>query len=334
MPNISFERPVFVFAAFLAPLVLGLGKRFVRDAFSLSLSLGPPDGASFATPFKASFFVNFIRTIMITGASVLLFAAAGPVFISNSYVYLDRGADILFVVDCSPSMAGLDIGGKRRFDVSRSLINEFSVGRPADAIGLVAVGNDAALLIPPTMDRHSLLSRLESLRIGELGDGTALGMGLSVAALHLRNSTASKKAVVLITDGENNAGSINPETAAAAFVPQNISLYVIAVGAAGETPIDYVDPFSNVRRTGTFDSHFNSEELMKTALAGNGLFISAPSIDSLAEAFSHVNKAEITINRSGTRGNKTPFHEPLAIAGVVLISCGILLKKLLLGAFL
>jgi Ca-activated chloride channel family protein len=156
------------------------------------------------------FLVKIIRFLDLTGVFALFIAAAGPIFISTELVWLNRGADMLFVVDVSPSMAGIDMNGRSRFDVARDLVREFAEARPSDAIGLVAVGNDASLLVPPTVDRGALFSRLDSLRLGELGDGTALGMGLGIAALHIRNSAAPRRAVALITDGENNAGAIHP----------------------------------------------------------------------------------------------------------------------------
>lgn len=323
-----------MFAAFFLPFGIAIAKRFFQDAFSLSLSLGPPEGEVFKAPFQTGILVRLVRFLEISGASILLLAASGPELITNSFVYLDRGADILFVLDDSPSMAGMDIGEKRRFDAARELIYDFSVKRPADAIGLVILGNDAALLIPPTTDRNILFSRLESLRIGEMGDGTALGMGLAVAAQHLKTSTAPRRAVVLITDGENNSGAVHPETAAAALGGEAVSLYVIAVGTSGEIPIDYVDPYTRIRRTGSFDSQFNPDALAKTALAGGGVFIPAPSAEAFSEAFSRVNRGEMTISRSGVRGKRKPVGNALISTGFFLFSGAILIKKLLLGAFL
>jgi Ca-activated chloride channel family protein len=334
MPGIAFERPILVLAAILLPFAIVIARRFFRDAFSLSLTLGPPGGVPFKAPIQAGIFVKFARFLEIIGASIMLLAASGPELLSNSFVYLDRGADILFVLDDSPSMAGLDIGGRRRFDAARELIRDFSAKRPTDAIGLVILGDEAALLLPPTTDRNTFFSRLDKLQIGEMGDGTALGMGLSVASLHLKNSSAPRKAVVLITDGENNAGAVHPETAAASLVGENISLYVIAVGTAGEVPIDYVDPYTHVRRTGSFESRFNPDILAKTAIAGAGEFIPAPSPEAFSEAFSRVNRGEMTISRSGMRGKRTAVSNMLLLAGLFLFSLAIVIKKLFLGAFL
>lgn len=334
MPNITFEHPTFALAAILAPFAIVIGRRFVRSAFSLSLSLGAPGGEVFHPPIGAGFLGRLCLAAKLSGFILLLAAAAGPILISPSVVWIDRGTDILFVLDCSPSMAGLDIAGKSRFEASSELIKSFSAGRPSDAIGLVGLGNEAALIVPPSTDRTTLYSRMDKLRIGELGDGTALGMGLSVAALHLAGSEAPRKAVILITDGENNAGAIHPETAAETLAAAGIPLYIIAVGSTGEVPIDYVDPFSNVRRTGSFDSRYNPEALSAVADAGGGVFIPAPSSAALEAAFARLAGAEVTVSRSGMREKKFPVHTQLIVAGTVLAAAGELFSKLVLGAFL
>jgi Ca-activated chloride channel family protein len=280
------------------------------------------------------FLVKIIRFLDLAGVFALFIAAAGPSFISTEIVWLNRGADILFVVDVSPSMAGIDMNGRSRFDAARDLVRDFAEGRPSDAIGLVAVGNDASLMVPPTVDRSALFSRLDSLRIGELGDGTALGMGLGIAALHIRKSTAPRRAVALITDGENNAGAIHPETAAAALQNAGASLWVIGVGSGGEVPIDYVDPITRIHRTGTFDSRFNTESLRSIAQSGGGQYIAAPSAEAFSHAFSRIDEGELIIRRSGTINRSRSFQPPLIAAALALICAARLLRRYILGAFL
>ncbi|GHV75053.1 aerotolerance regulator BatA [Spirochaetia bacterium] len=331
--NIGFERPLLLVIGAVIVFVCFVISRFLKGAFTLVIPLGPPGGTPFKPPFNVEFLVKIIRFLDLAGVFALFIAAAGPVFISTETVWLNRGADILFVVDVSPSMAGQDMNGQSRFDTARDLVRDFAAARPTDAIGLVAVGNDAGLLVPPTVDRAALFSRLDALRIGELGDGTALGMGLGIAALHIRNSTAPRKAVALITDGENNAGAIHPETAAAAL--QNaVSLWVIGVGGGGEVPIDYVDPVTRLHRTGTFDSRFNAESLRAIARSGGGQYIAAPSAEAFSNAFSRIDEGEMIIRRSGTINRTRSFQVPLIGAALLLIIVARYIRRYILGAFL
>jgi Ca-activated chloride channel family protein len=280
------------------------------------------------------FLVKLLRGAELAGALLLFIAAAGPRFIYTQQVWLNRGADILFVVDISPSMAGMDMNSRSRFDAARELVRDFSLRRPSDAVGLVAVGEDAALLLPLTTDRESLFARLDTLALGELGDGTALGLGLAVAGLHMGRPGAPRRAVVLITDGENNAGSVHPETAAAMLAKMGVSLWVIGVGSRGEIPINYVDPVTRIRRTGTFESRFNTESLESIALSGKGTWINAPREEAFASAFSQLDQGEMAIRRSGLSRRTRPFHG-IFIAGALFLILGVrLIRRLVLGALL
>jgi Ca-activated chloride channel family protein len=280
------------------------------------------------------FLIKLLYFFELAGVFALFTAASGPFFILAETVWLDRGADVLFVVDVSPSMAGIDMKGDSRFDAARNLVYGFARNRPSDAIGLVAVGDEAALLVPPTVDREALFSRLGSLRIADLGDSTALGMGLAVAALHLRRSQAPRRVAVLITDGENNAGAVHPETAAAALRSSGVSLWVIGVGSAGEIPITYLDPVTKIRRTGTFSSRFDPASLEAIAEKGGGAYISAPSAEAFSGAFSRINEEELTIGRSGTYSRTMPLYRPFIVAALGLLSAARFIRRNILRAFL
>jgi Ca-activated chloride channel family protein len=331
--SIGFEYPVMLLlGAACIPLLIFLVPRF-RNLFALTLPLGAPGGTPFKPPVKGEFLIKLLKMLEICGIFLLFLAAAGPVSKTTERVWLNRGADILFVLDISPSMAGIDMDGRSRFDAARDLVRSFAEGRPSDAVGLAAVGYDAALLVPPTVDRRALFSRLESLRVAELGDGTALGMGLATATFHLQNSRAPRRVTVLITDGENNAGAIHPETAAAMLGEQGITLYVVGVGSGGEIPIDYVDPATRMRRTGIFDSRFDPESLLAISRAGGGDYIPAPSGEALVAAFSRIATNEMTVSRSGNLIRRSPLHVPLIAGALAIFAAVAVIRRFLLGAW-
>jgi Ca-activated chloride channel family protein len=340
---IGFEYPLFILGLLILIPLIFLFARRTRQAFVLLLPLGAPGGLPFKPPFKYGLLLRLLFSMELLAVILFFLAAAGPERRVQRTLWLSRGADILFVLDISPSMAGLDMGegaglrggegrGASRFDAARHLVRDFAEKRPSDAIGLAALGNDAVLLVPPTLDRRVLEDRLERLRLGELGDGTALGLGLAVAARHLQNSAAPRRAAILITDGENNAGSVNPLTAAALLAEGGISLWVIGVGSGGEIPIDYVDPFTRMRRTGTFDSRFDEASLAALSRAGGGVYISAPSANALAAAFSRISGEEMTVSRSGFTVRRYPLRDPLIAAGLALCGLAALIRRFFLGA--
>ena len=330
----AFERPLAAALALIAfALALALARR-LGSPFVASAPLGPPGGEPFRGPFGLGKIVRLLRLAEWLGALLLFAAAAGPVARTAETVWLSRGADVVFVMDISPSMAALDMGGASRFSVARSLLLDFAERRPADGIGLVGVGSDAALLLPPTMDRGILNSRLEDLQLGELGDGTAIGIGLAVAAFHIEQSTAPRRAVVLISDGENNAGAIHPETAAAMVRDAGASLWVIGIGTGGVVPIDFVDPFTRIRHTGMYDSRFDTESLRRISVAGDGTWILAPSADAFASAFAQIDEQEFIVLRPGTVTRNRYLHRLFLSISLGLIAGVRFIRRFFLGAWL
>jgi Ca-activated chloride channel family protein len=332
--NAAFDRPfLLILGLFIIP-ALFVFPRYFRSIFTLVLPLGPPGGTSFKAPVNLNLGIKILKALEILGTALLIIAAAGPHLSYTETLLTQRGADIFFVVDVSPSMAALDMNNRSRFEVSRELVKDFATARPSDALGLVAVGEDAALLVPLTTDRASFFLRLDELVVGELGDATALGMGLGIAALHIGRSAAPRRVVVLITDGENNAGAIHPETAAAALGNMGVSLWVIGVGSGGVVPIDYLDPVTRIRRTGTYDSQYDTETLRNIALKADGTWIPAISADAFSSAFAQLDQAEMTVRRTGVIQRKEAIHGFFIVAAFLSILIARVIRTNILGAFL
>ena len=332
--SLSFDRPFFILLAFIALPLFLLASRFFKPLFSLELPPGPPGGIAFKPPVNLNFLIHFLRALELLGAFLLFTAAAGPHFVFADIIWLNRGADIIFVLDVSPSMAGLDMNGRSRFDAARTLLRDFADRRQQDAVGLLAVGEDAALVIPITTDRTSLYSRLDTLSVGEMGDGTALGTGLAMAAFYISSSQAPRRVAVLITDGENNAGAVHPETAAAMLGEMGVSLWVIGVGSSGEIQISYVDPVSQMRRTGSFESRYDPEALKRIADAAKGHWIYAPSAEAFASAFSQLDHGEAIVRRSGTVRREEPLYAFFLLASLALLWGVRFVRRRILGALI
>jgi Ca-activated chloride channel family protein len=339
--SLVFERPFVAAAALIIIPALVYGARFFKNPFTVSVPLGAPGGIPFKSPLKIEGLIKALRFLEYAGIFLLFIGLAGPEVSITKTVWLNRGADILFVLDISPSMAALDMNGVSRFNAARSLLKDFAERRPTDSIGLAAVGSEAMLLLPPVTDREALYMRLEQLRLGELGDGTALGDGLAIAAFHLDRTGAPqttgtsggpRRAVILITDGENNAGAVHPETAATLVGSMGISLWVIGIGSSGEVPIDYVDPATGMRRTGIFDSRFDEDTLRRISQAGDGRWLSAPSAQALSDAFALIDDQELVVNRAGVRSSRRPCHAPFLLAALALLAGVRFIRQFFLGA--
>ena len=330
--SIGFERPLFILAAIIAIPVLLLVGRYFRPLFSLSLALGPPGGISFKSPVNLKYLTRFLHALELSGVFFFFVAAAGPHFVHTEMIWLSRGADIIFAIDTSPSMSALDMDGHSRFDAARTLLRDFADKRQQDAIGLIAFGEEAAIMTPLTTDRASLYYRMDTLAIGEMGDGTAIGTGLALAGFHISSSQAPRRAVVLITDGENNAGSIHPETAAAMLGNMGVSLWVIGVGSSGIVPFSYVHHLSGMVLSGTFHSYFDPENLRRIADSAGGSWIHAPTAETFAAAFASLDQGEMIIRRSGSQRREEPFHVFFIVAVLVVFWGVRFVKRRVLGA--
>lgn len=301
-------RPYLLLFLLLLPLYGYLCKTGYLKKFELSLTLGDWKGKPFAWKSTlVSLSLAAGKAFLALAFASTVIAAAGPVRYRNESVFSGSGTTVLFVVDVSPSMAAKDMGAMTRLDGAKELIRLFVEKRPGDSFGLAAVGSDAALLIPPTRDHSVFLERLRSLRPGELGDGTALGMGLAVAAAHLRESASSASAVVLLTDGENNAGEIHPNKAASLFAQTAVSFFVVGIGSGGSVPLEYIDPESGISYEGLLESGFHETSLVEIAEAGEGKYLEAVNMIAFQEALESIS---IKVSSSTSSWSKT-VEEPL-----------------------
>ncbi|MBN2051062.1 MAG: VWA domain-containing protein [Spirochaetales bacterium] len=289
----SFETPEYLFLLFLLPVAVFFRhfwkKRGGRIPFAVSLwnrEYFQP-GNSLAGVIAFLSHVSFWCSL-----GCIIIALAGPGIVRHRKVFLSRGLDMMIVLDLSPSMAAQDFAPDNRFESARQVIKDLVQRRENDPIGLVTFGLEAALRIPPTVDYDMVLQRLEDLRILEMGDGTAIGMGIAVACLHLQQSTAGEKVIVLITDGENNAGAILPEAAAELAAGLGIRVYAIGIGSEGEVPLEYTDPATGKTYRGQFVSGFDEELLVAVAERTGGKYFSSSSQGTLEAVIRTIDSME------------------------------------------
>jgi Ca-activated chloride channel family protein len=329
---LNFDRPVFLFLVLLVPLFFVLRKSGILKHIEFPLTLGDWNGlpVRWSSPMmKTVLFVS--RVASVASFTCMVVAIAGPVRFLQERVYTGNGTAIIFALDVSPSMAARDMGSETRLDTARSFIHAFTAKRPGDSFGLVALGSDAALLVPPTVDHVSFNARLDSLAIGELGDGTALGLGLAVAAAHLINRSEGHSCVILLTDGENNSGEINPVTAAGVYTANSIRLFIVGVGSRGEVPLEYTDPETGKQYSGLLDSSYNEGALRSIADRGGGTFVSAASHDALAEVFAGIGNSVPSGSSSFTRTIEQPLERPVVLSALALFALVWFIRRLVMG---
>lgn len=173
----------------------------------------------------------------LVGWSLLIVALARPQRVVSVTADDRYGIDLVIALDASGSMAAEDFRPRNRFTVAKDLISQFIARRENDRIGIVTFGSRAATRVPITFDREIARDILEQTQIGQNGDGTAIGHAIATAVNRLRTSKARSRVIILVTDGVNNAGSIEPATAAALAARSGIRIYAVGVGSRGEVPV-------------------------------------------------------------------------------------------------
>lgn len=290
-------------------------------------------GDGFRSSNSALTLFSFItNAIFWLGVVTLIMALSGPVITERKEVHLSRGIDIMIILDQSPSMGVEDFPPINRFNIARDMIRSFVSRRKGDSIGLVSFASVAVLQCPPTADYKWLLHRLDELELRELGDGTAMGMGLATATLHLTDSKAEEKVILLLTDGDDNAGEIHAETVASLAAENGIRIYAMGIGSEGENLIEIMDSETGVLTRGTIVTHFDEEKLRSLAEETGGAYWKAMSPRALEAVFKAVDALETVERRVSIRVVSRPIHRPFIIIGGLAIVLVYFIRKVLMGS--
>lgn len=306
---IEFNNPSAFLFLLLIPVMMFL--RYMKIFSKLAFPMILVDWNS--VPLKREntfriFFSGAAKICLTLFYVFLVMAFASPVKHTQTKVYNSKGSSIIFVLDVSPSMAASDMENRTRFDVAKQAISTILMKNESDDFGLVEMAETSIVSVPPTMDRKTFLAKLNSISIGELGDGTAIGTGLSCAVFHLEKSSSVRKSIVLITDGENNAGSINPVTAARFAREKGISVYVLGVGTKGVVHLEYTDPKTQKVYSGYLESNFDNAALSRISLEANGKYFEADTISALSQAVSSINKTESAVVSYHMKNNDIEYY--------------------------
>jgi Ca-activated chloride channel family protein len=238
------------------------------------------------------------------------------------------GIDIVIALDASGSMAAEDFRPRNRFEVARELIAQFIRGRVDDRIGLVTFGSRAATRVPITYDRRITEGILDKAELGEHGNGTAIGHALATSVNRLRTSKTRSRVIILVTDGVNNSGSIEPRVAAQLAAQSGIKVYTIGVGSEGPVPLPVKrqNPFTG--QIETIYTHIRGEldEPTLNAIADmtGGEFYRATDPRALARVLQRIDALEKTRLTSPKREQIDELYGYPLAAGLALLALALL----------
>ncbi len=260
--------------------------------------------------------------------AALIMAASGPRFGGDTVEVKKEGIAIVITIDISSSMLAEDFAPSNRLEVAKRQAVGFIRGRSADRIGLVAFAGEALTQVPVTLDYPVIEQAVMDLRIGSLEDGTAIGSGLATAVNRLRRAPDKSKVILLLTDGENNKGLIDPRTAAATAAAFGIKVYTIGVGTIGEAPIPTGRGLGGFRYE-LLPVRIDEPLLQEIAQKTGGRYFRAKDSEALSRIFRQIDvleKTPIQVTRY-TRYDETT--RPLILLGLGALAVELLLATTL-----
>ena len=240
-----------------------------------------------------SFLARFLWLVRLGGLALLIIALARPQAGMHLQEVTTKGIDIMLVMDVSTSMLAEDFKPKNRIEASKAVAKEFVQGRKNDRIGVVIFAGEAFPQCPLTLDYGVVMEIIDRIQVAPPEwDGTAIGNGLATAVARLKNSEAKSKVIILLTDGVNNAGEVDPMTAAEIAETFNMRIYTIGVGTSGYAVMPRQTPWGvqKVRVRVEID-----EDLLKRiAQKTGGLYFRATNTEKLREIYQQISEMEKT----------------------------------------
>ena len=311
---LEFATPWALLLLLLLPLwwLWRRGRRPTAIVFSRvpALAGGPRAGR------RVTLLLAILRNLLL---AALVVALARPRSAGRAENVTSEGINIVIAFDISSSMLAQDFAPRNRLEVAREKVKQFVTGRKADRIGIVAFSGEALTQVPLTTDYPVVLAAVENLQPGQLEDGTAIGTAIATSANRLRSAPGQSRVLVLLTDGVNNRGSIDPRTAARAAQAFGIKIYAIGVGIRGSSPVPVGRGLFGLRYE-TRPVEIDDELLTEIATMTGGRYYRATSPQALEQITGEIDRLERVPVRTRTYVRYTElFRWPLAVGLVALV---------------
>ena len=321
--NIEFANPKLLWLLLLVPaLIVWYILRHKKQEASLSFS----DLKGFVKLPKTwkAYLRHLLYALKMAALALLIVALARPQSASTNSTSNIEGIDIVMAMDVSGSMLARDLKPDR-LTAAKRVASDFVEGRPGDRMGLVIFSGESFTQVPLTTDHGVMLNMLAEMKNGLIDDGTAIGDGLATAISRLKDSEAISKVVILLTDGMNNAGSVDPYTAAEIAKLYGIRVYTIGVGSYGTAPYPVQTPFG----TQLQQMKVEIDEKLLSTVAGmtGGKYFRATTNQKLDEIYDEIDKLERSkIEVTEFRRLHEEFY-PLVAWALALLLLEFLLRK-------
>ena len=293
MENINFVNPGFFWLFLLLPIAIAW-HFYTKSKNTVTLKISSTKGFGQSQSFWSRL-KPFLFVFRIFAMSALIIALARPRTVDvSSKTKSTKGLDIVLATDVSGSMLAKDLK-PNRLQALKKVAEDFVMNRPNDRIGLVVYASEAYTKTPVTSDKNIILTAIKSIEYDRLlQDGTGIGMGLATAVNRLKDSKAKSRIVILMTDGVNNAGFIEPETAADIAKQFNIKVYTIGIGTNGNAMFPNALAPNGDFLYKMMPVEIDTKLLQSIAIKTGGKYFRATSNDKLESIYDEINKLETT----------------------------------------
>ncbi len=286
----QFASPIYLWLLLLIPVLGFFAFRRRREAAIKFSDITLLRGAQASPRAKRRRILPILRLLAL---SFFILALARPQSGKKTTEVTSEGIDIMLALDISTSMKSEDFKPQNRLFVAKEVIKDFVKGRQNDRIGLVVFARQAFTQCPLTLDYGVLLTFVDQVDFGMVEDGTAIGMGIANAVNRLRDSKAKSRIIILLTDGINNAGEIDPQTAADIAKALGIRVYTVGVGKLGQAPYPIEDPIFGKRYI-FINNELDENQLKQIADITGGKYFRAKSADMLKNIYDQISDLEKT----------------------------------------
>jgi Ca-activated chloride channel family protein len=323
LAGLGFASPWWLLAALAGPFVIALA--ILRERRGQAAIVFPGlSRLGLAVPGLRRQLRHLPVVLAGAGLALAAVALARPQRGPDHHSVTTRGVDLVITLDVSGSMAAEDFQPRNRLAVAKDVVASFIRRRTTDRVGLVAFASQALTKSPATTDTAVLLRQLDDVHLDMLPDGTAIGSGIATALQRLRRSVAKSKVIVLVTDGGNNAGEIDPATAADIARAMGVRIYTVGVGKGGVVPMPVTmrDPLTGATTKRTMPMQVDIDEKLLVAIAARtgGEFFRATDSASMRLIFDRIDALEKSEIKLAAYRQYRELYRPFLVAAAALLA--------------
>ena len=319
--HILFAHPLYFLFLLVIPVMIWW-ELFRRENANPVFRLTTISGIK-AQPGGKARFRSVLFALRVIGITALIIALARPQSTNTTENVDTEGIDIVMGIDVSGSMLAEDFK-PNRIEAAKKVAMDFVDKRPTDRIGMVIFAGESFTMCPITIDHAVLKNQISQIKSGLIVDGTSIGMGLATAVDRLRNSKAKSKVIILMTDGVNNTGLIDPNTALEIAKAYHVKCYTIGIGTMGQAIIPVQTPMGIQKQM--MPVEIDEPLLKQIAAETGGKYYRATGNKSMEDIYNEIDKLEKTSIEISSYKHYTELFFPFALICIVAISLEMLLR--------